>query len=228
MILIIAAMPEELNELKKLGQDVQEESFKNISYVTMTLSDTKVMLALSGVGKINASYTASMLASHFNPKLIINIGSAGGLHKHQTVGDIVIADVVQSHDLDFGEETYLDKRFIYYADKNYNDILEKTMQKLGYKYDRGLIVSGDQFVVYESYSHNRIKTYQPEAICVEMEATAIGAISNALEIPFVVIRGISDIPFKSGNEIDFETYLVLAAKNSALITKSFIEEIKNL
>ncbi len=228
MILIIAAMQEELIELKKLGENTEDKVFKNIQYVEMTLDGKDVMLALSGVGKINASYTASILASHFNPELIINIGSAGGLHKHQEIGDIVIADVVQSHDLDIGENTHIDTRFIYPSNKKYNDLLEKTIQNLGFNYDRGLIVSGDQFVVYDSYSHKRIQKYQPEAICVEMEATAIGAISHALKIPFVVIRGISDIPYKKGNEMDFETYLSLAAQNSATITKAYIQALKNL
>lgn len=223
MILIIAAMMEELDALRKKGSHIREKKVQGVHCVEMTLSNQSVVLALSGVGKINASMSASLLAMHYKPSLIINIGSAGGLHPHQKVGDIVIADQVQSHDLDIGENTPFDPRFIYKASNTLNDDLEKILKKLNFNYNRGLIVSGDQFVVFESHAFHRIKKYYEKAICVEMEATAIGAVANQLGIDFVVIRSISDNPYEKNNEATFEAFLALASENSAQITEAFLE-----
>ena len=225
MILIVAAMEEELNALKALGDDVELSNYKDIKLVKMKLANKDVILSQSGVGKINAAYTASILAHHYQPELIINIGSAGGLKEAQHVGDIVIADEVQSHDLDIGADTYLDERFIYHADVKLNNILEKIIKDLGHVCYRGKIVSGDQFVVFNSYAYKRILKYHPEAICVEMEATAIGSAASRLKIPFVVIRAISDVPLKEDNDLEFEEFLALASQNSAKITQAFIENI---
>lgn len=225
MILIIAAMPEELEALKSLGSNVSEDTYQDIKLVKMTLGNHDVMLSQSGVGKINAAYTTSILAHHFKPELIINIGTAGGLKANQKVGDVVIADVVQSHDLDIGPDTHKDPRFIYYGNQKYNDVLEVLISKLGHTCYRGQIVSGDQFVVFNSYSYKRIQELYPEAICVEMEATAVGSAATRLNIPFVVIRSISDVPLNKGNEVEFETFLKLASDNSAKLTKAFLENI---
>lgn len=226
MILIIAAMQEELDALKALGSNVEDTLYKDIRIVKMMLSGKDVILCQSGVGKINASYTTSILSLHFEPKLIINIGSAGGLQDIQKIGDIVIADLVLSHDFDIGEDTHKDPRFIYHTHSDIVDLTEKTVRSLKNNVHRGKIVSGDQFVTFESYAYKRIKEIHPDAICVEMEASAIGAVASRLEIPFVIIRSISDVPIKDGNEVEFEKYLLLASKNSANITQAFVNEYK--
>lgn len=224
MILIIAAMQEEVVALKALGQDVQDITYLDIPLVKMTLSGKSVLLSQSGIGKINAAYTTAVLTQHFNPELIINIGSAGGLVENQTVGDIVMADVVLSHDLDIGPDTHNDPRFIYYPDIKAAKLAEKVASDLGHKVYHGKIVSGDQFVTNGSYAYNRILDLMPEAICVEMEASAIGGAASRMKTPFIVIRALSDVPLKLGNEVEFDEYLALASQNSAKICEAFLSE----
>ncbi len=224
MILIIAAMKEEVDALKNLGEDVVESHYLDISIVNMKLSSKDVILAQSGVGKINAAYTTAVLTQHFKPELVINIGSAGGLVDSQRVGDIVLATTVLSHDFDIGPESHLDKRFIYHTDKKASTLAEAVSKALGHHVYHGLIVSGDQFVVHDSYAYKRIKEKTPEAICVEMEASAIGAAASRQGIPFIVIRALSDVQYKDGNELQFDEYLEFAAKNSALICQEFISK----
>ena len=118
---------------------------------------------------------------------------------------------------------YTNLESLYYGNQKYNDVLEVLISKLGHTCYRGQIVSGDQFVVFNSYSYKRIQQLYPEAICVEMEATAIGAVANQLGIDFVVIRSISDNPYEENNEATFEAFLALASENSAQITEAFLE-----
>lgn len=222
MILIMAAMQEEMDALIERANNVERTNFRDIQIVEMTLAQQDVVLAQSGIGKINAAYTTTMLANHFKPQLIINIGSAGGLVDSQRVGDIVIADTVLSHDFDIGENTHEDARFIYYPDLKASTLAKTVASTLGHNVYHGLIVSGDQFVVHGSYAYQRIKKNTPQAICAEMEASAVGAVSSRLNIPFIVIRALSDVQHKDGNELQFDEYLALASQNSALICEEFI------
>lgn len=225
MIVIIAAMPVEMDALVALGTEVKEYQLEDIKAVTFVLGNHQVVCALSGVGKINASYTTTLLVNHFKPELVINIGSAGGLSSNQKVGDIVLGDQVRIHDLYIGAHTYHDSRFIYDAHTDYVDLSEAVSKELGHTTHRGVIVSGDQFVVNGSYALKNIETHYPDAICAEMEAAAVGGVCTRLKTPFIVIRALSDVPKNEGNEIEFETFVSLASKNSALICKGLVERL---
>lgn len=225
MIVIIAAMPVEMDALVALGTEVNQSRVEDVQVATFKLGNHHVACALSGVGKINASYTTTLLVRHFNPKLVINIGSAGGLSTNQKVGDIVIADQVRIHDLFIGESTYQDPRFIYDAIPHYVDLSETVAKELGHTTHRGVIVSGDQFVVNGSAALRNIEAHYPEAICAEMEAAAVGGVCTRLKTPFIVIRALSDVPKNEGNEIEFETFVSLASKNSALICEAFVQRL---
>ncbi|NLC65013.1 MAG: 5'-methylthioadenosine/adenosylhomocysteine nucleosidase [Erysipelothrix sp.] len=225
MILIIAAMMEELDALKKLGENIHETSVEDIHVVEMTLGDKPVILSLSGVGKVNAAYTTTLLSSVYKPTLIINIGSAGGLQPDQSIGDIVIANQVRAHDLDIGPNTIHDERFIYMPHHDYAHLALSLTKALDIQGHVGEIVSGDQFVSFESDALIRIQNIFPDAICVEMEASAIGGVSKRLKIPFVILRSLSDVPLREGNDITFEAFLPTASRNSALLTEKFIKSI---
>ncbi len=222
MILIVAAMLEELNALKMLGDNVASRVVSDISVVEMELANQKVVLCLSGVGKVNAAYTTATLCEIYDFKMIINIGSAGGLQENQRVGDIVIADLVRAHDFDIGPNTLTDARFIYRPNLDYAQKAYTIAKNLGYRVHLGEIVSGDQFITHGSEALDRIKTKFADAICVEMEAVAVGAVSKRRDIPFIILRSLSDVPLKTGNELEFEAYLPIASKHSAEITQHFI------
>lgn len=222
MILIIAAMDVERDALKALGENCHEKMVEDIPVVEMKLNGKDVVLCLSGVGKINAAYTTTLLCQTYQPELIVNIGSAGGLQTNQKVGDIVIANHVFSHDFDIGPNTYSDTRFIYIPDALLSTKAYEVTRRLELPTHMGIIVSGDQFITHGSDYLRKIQTHFPEAICVEMEASAIGGVAKRLKIPFLILRSLSDVPLKDGNEVEFEEYLPIASKNSAKITYEFI------
>ena len=222
MILIIAAMDVERDALKALGENIQEKMIQDIPVVEMNLNGRDVVLSLSGVGKINAAFTTTLLCQTYQPDLIVNIGSAGGLQTSQKVGDIVIADHVFSHDFDIGPNTYSDTRFIYVPDALLSTKAYEVTKNLELPTHMGVIVSGDQFITHGSDHLKRIQTHFPDAICVEMEASAIGGVAKRLKVPFMILRSLSDVPLKDGNEVAFEKYLPIASKNSAQITYEFI------
>ena len=225
MILIIAAMQEEVSALLSVSDSFKETNVNDVEVYEGMISNKEFVLALSGVGLVNASYTTTLLVNHYKPSHVLNIGSAGGLLETQNVGDICVASSVRTHDLDIGETSHLDERFIALSNESLQHLALEAIKSNGLKGHLGLIVSGDQFITHGSYALNRIHTYFNDAVCVEMEGYAIGMVCKRLNVPFLVLRSLSDVPLKKGNELEFEEYLPLASKNSAQICRDIIHSL---
>lgn len=223
MILIIAAMDEEVQALTKISLHPRTFAFRDISVTVACIEDKEVLIAKSGIGKANAAYTTTLLADHFHPSFVINTGSAGGLLQGQGIGDVVVADFCRYHDLDIGPQTKEDARFAFFPDRNLIARTQKILEARSIAHHIGPIVTGDQFVEVNSHVYAHLKKWYPEAVCVEMEAAAIGSVCQRMEIPFVILRGISDLTFIKGNKIDFEMYLETASKSSAEICRDLVK-----
>ena len=224
MILIIGAMPEEVSALEKRMTDLIHKTVNGNQVVEGILSKNKVLLALSGVGKVNAAITATSLITSYDIKALINIGSAGGLQEGQKVGDLVVATVLQYHDFDIGPETQNDPRFIFVSDDKLHTSLLEVLDKEKISHHSGLLVSGDQFITKDSPAFSNIQAKFKAAVAVDMESTAIAAVARQFSVPFVIIRALSDVTHQVGNELDFETYLSLASEQSAMICEKFIKK----
>ena len=221
MIGIIAAMSEELNEIEALMDDVSEQIIHNTRFLVGKMEGKEVVAVLSRVGKINATVSTMLLLTNFKIDKIINVGSAGGLKRDMRLKDVVISTKVKQHDMNIelsGQPMYFDAdeeliEKAYEASKKIENI---TVQK-------GLIVSGDQFVMANEAMH--IIEKFPDALCSEMEAAAVANTCWRMNVPFVVIRSISDFPHTGENEMTFEEYLVYAARNSAIVTQALVKSI---
>ena len=224
MILVIAAMVEEVSALKDKMTEVEAGHQFNTPFFKGKIADKEVVLAQSGVGKVNAAITAATLMSHFDFEYCINIGSAGGLLEGQKVGDVIVSIKLQYHDFDIGEETISDPRYIFNADVRLVEQARAVLDQLTLTYHIGQLVAGDQFVTKSSPAFARIQNKFPQAQAVDMESTAIAATASRFDLPFIVLRGLSDVTFQEGNEVDFETYLALASERSALICEAFIKK----
>lgn len=218
--LIIGALDQEVNALVERMSGAEKHSLHGVDFYSGELGGQRVLVAQSGIGKVNASFTTTVLINAFNPVEIINIGSAGGLIENQNVGDIVVATELRYHDFYIGLDTYEDERFIF---KSQNDEIEGVLKSLELPYHTGLIVSGDQFVTKGSTSFINIRNNFKNAIAVEMEATAIAAICSKFDLKFIVLRALSDVTHTDGNELQFDQYLELASRNSSLICETYLK-----
>ena len=228
MILIIGAMDEEVSALSEISRNPQSFVFEDIEVTVADMGSEKIMIAKSGIGKATAAYTASILCSHFRPSVLINIGSAGGLQEGQQTGDVVLSASCRFHDLDIGPDTPTDERFLFIPSEKYVVLAEEILNQLEIRYHKGLIVTGDQFLTKDLPAYLRVKKHFSQAICAEMEAAAIASVCSRNKTPFIVLRGISDLIFTEGNEVDFMKYLEKASKTSAQICKAFVERINEL
>lgn len=224
MILIIGAMDEEVQALLPYFEDLKNQQL----YHRNLYMNDEVVIVKSGVGKVEAAYTTTMMLNHFDIDFVINIGSAGGLHPEQKVGDIVIATHLVYHDfiIDVNVEGLGGSRYQFASSSYLVDKAKDVLEKLNLRHHIGHGVSGDQFV-YRKEQVSFIKEHFPKALFCEMEATAIGHVCTLMDTDFIILRSLSDITVVEDNHIAFEQYLTLAAKNSAKITYHLVELRRN-
>ena len=224
---IIAAMQEEMKEIENIMQDKTETQIYELKFVKGTINESEVILVQAGVGKVNAARTTQILIDNFKIDVVINIGSAASAKDDLDIGDIVIGKKLVQHDFDI---TAFDhpKGFIsnvgqyMESDKELIEKIEGTGEQLNdkeFKIKIGTIASGDIFCT-ELSMKNKIKD-KFDADAIEMEGAAIAQVCKLDNIPFIVIRGISDSP-NGNNAITFEQYLQKASYRCAEIIKKFI------
>lgn len=226
-IAIIAAMEEEVNEIKKIMNNIKVKKIYELSILEGNIQDKECILVKCGVGKVNAARTTQILIDNYDIKYVINVGSAGAGSYDLKIGDIVIGKTLVQHDFDItafghkkgyisniGENISSDKNLIDEFEKVINNIKNKE-----YNIKIGTIASGDIFC-NDIKMKEKINT-KFNADVIEMEGAAIAQVCYLDKIPFIVIRSISDTP-NGSNEVTFEEYLKLASKHCASILNQFL------
>ncbi len=226
LIGIIGAMDIEVDGIVSSMENVNVIIISGIKFYEGRLGDKNVVVAKSGIGKIFAAICAQTMILKFNPNIIINTGVAGSLTKELSVLDVVIATKVVQHDMDtsaLGDP----KGLISGINVIFIESDSKITEKLSYAAKisqcntvKGIIASGDKFISKEN-DKNSIH-FEFKAIACEMEGASIGQVCFVNNVPFGVIRAISD---GEGAEMDYATFASKAAENSIKITKKFVELI---
>ncbi|MDQ0161259.1 5'-methylthioadenosine/S-adenosylhomocysteine nucleosidase [Bacillus alveayuensis] len=231
-VAIIGAMEEEVKILRDKLENKAQEVIAASEFTTGTLNGVGVILLKSGIGKVNAAISTTLLLDRFKPDYVINTGSAGGFHQSLNVGDVVISTEVRHHDVDvtafgyeYGQVPGLPAAFI--PDQLLVDIAEKKASEISdIQVVKGAIATGDSFM-NDPNRVNFIRTKFPELYAVEMEAAAIAQVCYQFKTPFVIIRALSDIAGKESN-ISFEQFLGKAALHSTNMVVNIVHELKHV
>ena len=227
-IALIGAMPPEISLLQENLQNLRSEHMADFDIYCGEYAGKNVVLALSGIGKVNAALSTALVLQH-RPDFVINTGSAGGLGSGLKVGDVVIGTQTAHHDVDvtafgyaIGHVPQMPARFE--SDPALCAAAEKAAAAFEHAaVHRGLIVSGDQFV-HSSESVAEVRRHFPDAQAVEMEAAAIAQSCHRFGVPFVVVRAISDLADEQA-DTSFETFLKTASVHSAKMVLQLIEAL---
>jgi len=197
MIGIIGAIDYELNHFFTNMIIARTEIIADKTFYVGKIGHHNVVIVKSGIGKVNAAMTATILINTFDVRLIINTGVAGGLEP-VNIGDIILAEGIAYFDVSLteiddvpygqmGSDPLLVRTNDQYLAKG-----KKVFDKLGYSYVVGNLVSGDKFVT-KKRDLAKISKQVPSIIGVEMEGMAIAITAYKFNRPFISIRGISDI-----------------------------------
>lgn len=228
-VAIIGAMEQEIELLKNRLEAAEAFRLGAFEAYRGRLAGKTVVLARSGIGKVNAAVATAWVVNQFAPDAVVNTGSAGGLGKGLKVGDVVIGLETAHHDVDvtafgytWGQVPQLPAR--YEADAALAAAATEAAQAFeGAAVVQGLVVSGDQFV-HSSDKVAEIRSRFEGVQAVEMEAAAIAQSCHQLGVPFVVVRAVSDSADEKA-DISFETFLQTAAVSSANMVLRLLERL---
>lgn len=227
---IIGAMQEEVEILQNEMIVSKKEKIAGMTFYSGKLKEKDIVVVMSGIGKVNAAACAQILATRYDVNCIINTGVAGAIHPDLNPGDIVISKDLAQHDMDvtgagceLSEIPRLGK--IYFdADKMLVNLFEDIAREkiISSKVMVGRIVTGDLFVSQQDKKDFLWEYYK--AYCAEMEGAAIAQVAYLNEIPFVVVRAISDKADGSA-EITYEEFVKEAAKISASLVDILLSRL---
>lgn len=226
---IIAAMNEEMQEIKNIMTDVEPKHVFNLTFFKGKINSTDCILVESGVGKVNAARTTQIMMDYFKIEYIINIGTAGAASNMLNVTDVVIADKLCQYDFDVSPIGYkkgeiMDLGLYFYSEKTLLQKCQSIMQSLdknnSYKVHVGTIASADKFCTDPVIAKSVNEEFN--ALCVEMEGASIAQVCTLNNTPFIVIRSISDSP-NGNNGIDFQEYLSISSKRCATFLKELLD-----
>lgn len=225
---IVGAMAQEVEILSGLMTDKTETRVASAVILEGKINGKAVALLQSGIGKVAAAIGTAALLQLTKPDAVLNTGSAGGVARGLKVGDIVISDETRYHDVDVTAFGYEKGQLpanpaAFLSDKKLADLAEKVAQEQDQSVKRGLICSGDSFINSEQ-KIAQIKADFPNVTAVEMEATAIAQVCHAFNVPFVVVRAISDAGDGEAS-LSFEEFLPLAAKQSSALVLGMLEKL---
>lgn len=224
LIGIIGAMDIEVDGIVSSMTNIVTEEISGVKFVKGRLFCNDVVVAKCGIGKVFAAICAQTMILKYHPDVIINSGVAGTLDSDLSVLDVAIAKSVVQHDMDtsaIGDPKGLISgiNVIYInTDECVQNALLNACSACSCKAKVGTIASGDKFIATRS-DKDFIKN-EFGAIACEMEGASIGHVCYVNNVPFGILRAISD---DEGAEMDYSTFARLAAEQSIKIVKKFVE-----
>lgn len=243
---IIGAVDKEVFLLQNNMTEKEVKKVHGLTFIVGKLKGRNVVLAKTGVGKVNAAMAVTVLLISFKPTEVIFTGIAGALNPNLRLGDIVIAS--QTVQYDFGslmpeglqnwgmknpinDKTnpifYLSDSVLLNSAINSANVLVINKIKIGRKVwsptiTKGTVVTGDMFVASAVKSKELREKYNADA--VEMEGGAVAQVCYQYDVPCLVIRSLSDSADENAKK-NYDTFINIAATNSANLVMGLLEDL---
>ncbi len=226
-IAILGAMREEIEPLLSKIENLKKHEYASNIFYTGTLRGKEIAMAYSKIGKVNAALTATLLIEKFGCQKLLFSGVAGGINESLRIGDLIFGEKLVQHDVDitaFGHPWGFipESGDFVESDGELNELAKKIASKMGVKIIGGTIATGDQFIASEEKKEWIKNTYKADAL--EMEGASVGYVCKCLNVPFFVLRAISDTADMDAG-FSFEEFLVSSAKVSANFLENMIDEL---
>lgn len=227
---IIGAMEIEVNRLKEKVQNCSVDTIAGMDFYKGTYGSTPVVIVRSGIGKVNAAICTQILVDRYHITTVINTGIAGGLYHEIHIGDIVIATEALQHDMDatgfgykLGEIPQMAES-VFHADETLRKKAAEVCRKVNpdIKVYEGRVISGDCFVSDNGKKKELWEQFQ--GYCTEMEGAAIAQAAYLNQIPYLIIRAISDQADGQAS-VDYDTFEAKAVEHSVNLVDALIRDI---
>ncbi|MCV3406216.1 5'-methylthioadenosine/adenosylhomocysteine nucleosidase [Campylobacter lari] len=226
-IAILGAMPEEVTPLLETLKEYQTVEYANNTYYLAKYKNHELIIAYSKIGKVNSTLSAAIMIEKFKAELLLFTGVAGAFNPSLEIGDLIYATKLAQYDLDitaFGHPLgYVPGNEIFIkTDDKLNSLAIEVAKELGVKLQSGIIATGDEFICDESKKAKIREIFNADAC--EMEGASVALVCDALKIPCLILRSMSD---KAGEkaEFDFDEFVEKSAKISANFVLKICEKL---
>jgi adenosylhomocysteine/aminodeoxyfutalosine nucleosidase len=214
---IMGAMQEEITPLLEYFTNINIVEYANNKYYEAKYGDLDVVVAYSKIGKVFSTLTATTLIEHFGCDTLLFSGVAGGINPQLKIGDLIVANKLSQHDLDitaFGHPFgYVPEGSVYVpTNEKLKNIALEVAKENNIKIIEGIIATGDQFVADEKRKEFISSTFDADAL--EMEGASVAVVCDALNVPCLILRAISDTADMDAG-FNFDEFLETSAQNSA-------------
>ena len=226
---IIGAMQQEVETLLACMGEKKSSRKAGSTFYEGTLEGTEVVVVQCGIGTVNAAICVQILCDCYGVNALVNTGIAGSLCADLDIGDMVVSKDAMYHDFDCHAFGYpvgkvpglpvtfeADEKLIGYA------VAAAEAVNPGHT-KTGRVASGDQFICEKAQKEHIISVTQ--ALCTEMEGAGIAQTAHRNEVPFVILRAISDKADDSA-EMDYPTFEAIAADRCARVTMAMAKQIR--
>ncbi len=227
---ILGAMNEEIEPLIKHYGYKKKHIYASNAYYEIEYNGLNLFVAYSKIGKVFSTLSVSALIMHFNCEMILFSGVAGSINPKLDIFDILVANKVAQHDLDISESGGHPFGFVpggkvfYEPNKELISLAKETAKENGINLIDATIVTGDQFITSKEKKQWITKHFDADAL--EMEGASVGVVCESFDIPYLIIRTISDKADGDSN-ITFDKFLNQSAKTSAKLIIHLIDSIIN-
>ena len=227
-IAIMGAMPEEVAPIVAKLDNLKETVYAANTYYEGSYNGQGVVVAYSKIGKVFATLTATILIEKFGCDKLLFSGVAGAISDELNIGDLIIADGLCQHDLDitaFGHPFgYVPEGEVCIpTDITLRNIAKEVAAGKGLTLKEGIIATGDQFVANSDRKEWIGDTFKASAL--EMEGASVAVVCSALDIPFFILRAISDSADMDAS-FNFDEFLESSAKISADFILSMVDAVE--
>lgn len=228
MIGIISAMNKEVESLIQLLIKPKKITILTNHYWVGKFDNHDVVISVCGIGKVNAGIGCLLMIEHFKPRLIINTGVAGGYSEQLKPLDVIIANKVSYYDVDLtSDNNYLGQLpnlpFFFESDKKAVKIASQVL--FNEKVFQGVILSGDCF---QTNRNNLIKVIERHplnnCLAIDMESASIAQVCHINQVPFLIVRSISDIIGAPKQVESYYDFVNQAIEQALIITKEVINK----
>ena len=225
---IIGAMEVEIASLKSAMKVSRMLKKAQMEFLEGELEGCQAVVVRSGIGKVNAAVCTQILVDEFGVDGVINTGIAGSLKAEINIGDIVLSTDVLHHDMDatgfgypLGQIPQMDA-FSFQADEQMRKLAKEVCEEVNPEI-RVFEGRGDQFISSREVKDKIKENF--DGCCTEMEGAAIAQTAYLNQIPFVIIRAISDKADDSAT-MDYPTFEKQAVEHSVRLTRGFLKRIQ--
>ncbi|AJC85719.1 5'-methylthioadenosine / S-adenosylhomocysteine nucleosidase / 6-amino-6-deoxyfutalosine hydrolase [Campylobacter sp. RM16704] len=226
-IAILGAMPEEITPLLETLKEYQTINYANNTYYLAKYKNHELIIAYSKIGKVNSTLSATIMIEKFKSEILLFTGVAGAFNPDLEIGDLIYATKLVQYDLDitaFGHPLgYVPGNEIFIkTDDKLNCLALEVAKELDIKLQSGIIATGDEFICNESKKVKIREIFNADAC--EMEGASVALVCDALKIPCLILRSMSD---KAGEkaEFDFDEFVEKSAKISANFVLKICEKL---